>query len=109
MLQILFVIPWTLVAPYVYGLLGIAIVGLVITWRITKNPTFLGWIAPTLVVLVVAWFLTERVGLKEIPIYGYGLMLFLAYLFCTALGKYLCKRQGIDPKVIPDLAIWFFV
>ncbi|HZZ80695.1 MAG TPA: prolipoprotein diacylglyceryl transferase family protein [Gemmataceae bacterium] len=48
-------------------------------------------------------------SLPNIPIYGYGLMLFTAYILCTALGKRLCKRDGIDPKVIPDLTIWLFV
>ncbi len=47
--------------------------------------------------------------IKAIPIYGYGLMLFLAYLLCTTLGKRLCKREGIDSKFIPDLAIWLFI
>lgn len=45
----------------------------------------------------------------EIPIYGYGLMLFLAYILCTALAKRLCKPEGIDGKLIPDLALWLFV
>jgi len=45
----------------------------------------------------------------DIPIYGYGLMLFCAYIFCTALGKRLCRREGIDSKIIPDLAIWLFI
>jgi len=48
-------------------------------------------------------------GLPDIPVYGYGLMLFFAYLFCTSLGKRLCKKQGIDGAIIPDLAIWLFV
>jgi phosphatidylglycerol:prolipoprotein diacylglycerol transferase len=48
-------------------------------------------------------------SLPDIPIYGYGLMLFFAYLFCTALGKRLCKRQGLDGSLIPDLTIWLFV
>ena len=48
-------------------------------------------------------------SLPDIPIYGYGLMLFFAYLFCTSLGKRLCKRQGLDGSLIPDLTIWLFV
>src|SRR5215831_2731441 len=47
--------------------------------------------------------------MPNIPLYGYGLMLFLAYVLCTALGKRLCKREGIDPNVIPDLTIWLFL
>jgi phosphatidylglycerol---prolipoprotein diacylglyceryl transferase len=45
----------------------------------------------------------------HIPIYGYGLMLFLAYLLCTALARRLCKWQGIDGTLMNDLAIWLFV
>lgn len=45
----------------------------------------------------------------RLPVFGYGLMLFLAYLLCTALAKRLCKHEGIDPALIPDLAIWLFV
>lgn len=45
----------------------------------------------------------------HIPIYGYGLMLFVAYLLCTTLGRRLCRREGIDEQIIPDLAIWLFV
>jgi phosphatidylglycerol:prolipoprotein diacylglycerol transferase len=47
--------------------------------------------------------------LPNIPLYGYGLMLFMAYILCTALGKRLCRRAGINPNVIPDLTIWLFV
>ncbi len=46
---------------------------------------------------------------SDIPIYGYGLMLFLAFLACNWLGQRLARRQGIDPKFIPDLVIWLFV
>src|SRR5580704_3383443 len=45
----------------------------------------------------------------HIPIYGYGLMLFLAYLLCGALARRLCKWQGIDGTLMNDLAIWLFV
>ncbi len=45
----------------------------------------------------------------HIPIYGYGLMLFLAYLLCSALARRLCKWQGIDGTLMNDLAIWLFV
>ena len=46
---------------------------------------------------------------SDLPIYGYGLMLFLAFLGCNWLAQRLCRRQGIDPRFIPDLAIWLFV
>jgi len=47
--------------------------------------------------------------LPNVPLYGYGAMLFLAYLFCQALGKRLARREGIDARLIPDLTIWLFV
>jgi phosphatidylglycerol---prolipoprotein diacylglyceryl transferase len=48
-------------------------------------------------------------GVERIPVYGYGAMLFLAFLFCTWLVSRLAVREGIDPKLIPDLALWIFV
>ncbi len=44
-----------------------------------------------------------------IPIYGYGLMLFFAFIGCSWLARRLCRREGIDGKMIPDLAICLFV
>src|SRR5438046_2517999 len=32
---------------------------------------------------------------EGIPIYGYGMMLFLAFIACTALAAYLARREGI--------------
>jgi len=45
----------------------------------------------------------------EIPIYGYGMMLFLAFVFCLWLAKRLGRREGIEPKSIEDMAIWIFI
>lgn len=47
--------------------------------------------------------------LLNIPIYGYGLMLFFAFLACVWLAKRLCRREGYDPDFVPDMAIWLFV
>jgi prolipoprotein diacylglyceryltransferase len=44
-----------------------------------------------------------------IPLYGYGLMLFVAFLACIAVTGRLAKRQGIAKEVIQDLAIWLFL
>ena len=44
-----------------------------------------------------------------IPVYGYGLMLFCAFLGCSWLAQRMCRREGIDPTLIPDLVIWLFV
>jgi phosphatidylglycerol---prolipoprotein diacylglyceryl transferase len=43
------------------------------------------------------------------PIYGYGMMLFLAYFFCTWLASWLAKKEGIPSQSIYDLGIWIFI
>ncbi len=45
----------------------------------------------------------------DIPIHGYGFMLFLAFVFCTLLAVYLARKQGIKAENIHDLALWLFV
>jgi prolipoprotein diacylglyceryltransferase len=52
----------------------------------------------------VYWFSDEG-----IPIYGYGAMLFVAFVFCTWLACRLAAREGIAPQRIQDLAIWLFI
>jgi phosphatidylglycerol:prolipoprotein diacylglycerol transferase len=57
-------------------------------------------------------WLPESIGkyLPEyLPLYGYGLMLFAAFILCGALASRLARREGLDPKFLPDLAIWLFV
>ena len=44
-----------------------------------------------------------------IPIYGYGMMLFLAFLLGTWVAGRRARRVGINPSRIQDLAIWLFV
>jgi phosphatidylglycerol---prolipoprotein diacylglyceryl transferase len=48
-------------------------------------------------------------SLPDIPVYGYGMMLFMAFVLCSWLAGRLARREGVDPKVLPDLAIWLFV
>jgi len=45
----------------------------------------------------------------SIPIYGYGAMLFVAFVSCVLLAARLGLREGIDPRHIQDLAIWIFI
>lgn len=47
--------------------------------------------------------------LPNIPIYGYGLMLFLAFLFCSWLAARLGTRYRIAPALFSDMALWLFV
>ncbi len=44
-----------------------------------------------------------------IPIYGYGTMLFLAFLLGTWVAGRRAIRAGISPNRIQDLAIWLFI
>lgn len=44
-----------------------------------------------------------------IPIYGFGLMLFLAFLTCLWLGTRWGAKEGIPGEVIQDLALWLFL
>ena len=50
------------------------------------------------------------------PIFGYGMMLFLAYVFCTWLASWLAKKdanppqtEGIPAQKIYDLGVWLFI
>jgi phosphatidylglycerol:prolipoprotein diacylglycerol transferase len=44
-----------------------------------------------------------------VKIFGYGLMLFLAFLGSMNLAAWRARREKLDPEVIYDLAIWVFV
>jgi phosphatidylglycerol:prolipoprotein diacylglycerol transferase len=55
-----------------------------------------------------AKFVAER-NPEGIPIYGYGMMLFVAFVACTWLASRLARREGIAPEHVQDLAIYLFV
>jgi prolipoprotein diacylglyceryltransferase len=44
-----------------------------------------------------------------VPIYGFGLMLFFAFIICTWLGGRRGEREGIKKETIQDLALWIFL
>jgi prolipoprotein diacylglyceryltransferase len=44
-----------------------------------------------------------------IPIFGYGFMLFLAFVACTIYASWRAQREGIAKEMLQDLAIWIFV
>jgi phosphatidylglycerol---prolipoprotein diacylglyceryl transferase len=44
-----------------------------------------------------------------ISIFGYGLMLFLAFLGAMNLAGWVARRQKLDPEVIYDLALFVFI
>jgi prolipoprotein diacylglyceryltransferase len=57
-----------------------------------------------------AYFADSQGYFKEsgIPIYGFGMMLFLAFILCTWLGGRRGEYEGISKETIQDLAIWIF-
>jgi phosphatidylglycerol:prolipoprotein diacylglycerol transferase len=47
--------------------------------------------------------------LPNVPIYGWGAMLFVALVACVLLATWLAGRQGMPREVIQDLAVWLVV
>lgn len=45
----------------------------------------------------------------EIPVYGFGVMLVLAFFAAPWLAWWRSRREGLDPEVIPDMAFWVFI
>jgi phosphatidylglycerol:prolipoprotein diacylglycerol transferase len=50
-----------------------------------------------------------RIPGLNLPIFGFGAMLFVAFLACTWVAGRRARREGIAPELIQDLAIWLFV
>jgi phosphatidylglycerol:prolipoprotein diacylglycerol transferase len=48
-------------------------------------------------------------GSTRIPIFGYGLMLFLSFLASMNLAAWRARREKINPEIIYDLAFWVFL
>jgi prolipoprotein diacylglyceryltransferase len=61
------------------------------------------------------WQVLIRIPIKTewtpdgIPIYGFGAMLFVAFVVCTWLAGRRAQKEGIAKEYIQDLAIWIFV
>ena len=47
--------------------------------------------------------------LGGIKIFGYGTMLFVAFIASINLAARRARREGLDPEVIYDLSAWVFV
>jgi phosphatidylglycerol:prolipoprotein diacylglycerol transferase len=46
---------------------------------------------------------------EGVPIYGFGLMLFVAFVVCTWLAGRRAQQEGIAKERVQDLGIWIFV
>ena len=64
------------------------------------------WVAVAGVIVAgLAYFFADT----GLPIYGFGMMLFLAFLVCTWVAGRRAEREGVLREVIQDLAIWLFL
>jgi prolipoprotein diacylglyceryltransferase len=45
----------------------------------------------------------------ELPIYGFGLMLFLTFITCTLWADWRARKEGVNPQILQDLAVWIFI
>lgn len=57
----------------------------------------------------VVYFGARNLPPNGLPIYGFGMMLFLAFILCTWLASVRAEREGIAREHIQDLAIWLFI
>jgi prolipoprotein diacylglyceryltransferase len=46
---------------------------------------------------------------ENMPIYGFGMMLFVTFLVTTWMASRRAKKEGIAPQHVQDLALWIFV
>jgi phosphatidylglycerol:prolipoprotein diacylglycerol transferase len=57
---------------------------------------------------VVIWFAANKMP-QGLPIYGFGMMLFLAFLVCTWLASRRAESEGVAAEQVQDVAIWLFI
>jgi phosphatidylglycerol---prolipoprotein diacylglyceryl transferase len=48
-------------------------------------------------------------GPAELPIYGFGIMLVMAFIFAPWLAWWRARREGLDGDLIWDMGFWIFV
>jgi phosphatidylglycerol:prolipoprotein diacylglycerol transferase len=60
-------------------------------------------------VVAIAPHLLRNLLPDGVPIYGFGMMLFLAFLACTYWSSRLAEREGIAKETIQDVTLWLFL
>ncbi len=84
-------------------------------WLATREPDKPRSLKRLLIMLAVtgvaAFFGLRFAAAKtpDVPIYGFGVMLFIAFVSCTWLASWRAEKEGIAREHIQDLAIWLFV
>jgi phosphatidylglycerol---prolipoprotein diacylglyceryl transferase len=77
-------------------------------WKTRINFHYTGIIVA--IVLGIIWGAKVVSGFTPtVPIFGYGAMLFLAFIACTLLADRLATRDGMAGVHVQDLAIWIFI
>ena len=95
-------------------LLGLLIWAGMALWEYRKTGVFplSNLISPAIAIGVVA-FLAEQtpsmLAENGVPVFGYGMMVFLGFLFGGWSGLRRAPRVGIDPRHIWDLVTWLFI
>ena len=67
-----------------------------------------GWPVSASCAAVVVYFAAPKLP-HGLPIYGFGMMLFLAFLVCTWLAGRRAESEGVGREHIQDVAIWLFI
>lgn len=71
---------------------------------------FAVWLAGFSVVAAVAFFvLGSFFGVERLPIYGFGMMLFLAFIICTSMASRRAESEGVPAEQIQEVAMWLFI
>lgn len=50
-----------------------------------------------------------RIPFLDIPIYGFGVMLFVAFIVCSLVSGWRARKDGVDPSYVHDMAVWIFL
>jgi phosphatidylglycerol:prolipoprotein diacylglycerol transferase len=76
-------------------------------WRYGVQGVVVGDLVPLAIVAGLIGFAPRLT--PSIPVYGYGFMLFLGFLSATWLASRRLEKQGADPNIAWDVAMWIFV
>ena len=86
-------------------------------WRDRRNrssdeqPFWPQLIGPAIFVAIVVGLSLQTPGVLRngLPVFGYGAMVFLGFVFGGGMALRQARRVGIDPEAIWDLVTWVFV
>ena len=91
----------------VWCLAGMAFVALTVRrggWKGVGLTTVLVWGA-----IALALFKAGELAIKAIPVYGYGMMLFIGFLASASLAARRLRWEGADGEIAWDVAMWIFL